>query len=93
MGFSEPDFQNFDAQMPKIIPKSCFFINISLKNEFFFTRNKYEKFRFRLEANVGVVINEVMNRINKNLPPATPEIIEKFALLFNVEETKNSQKS
>ena len=38
-GFSELDFQNFDAQMPKIIPKSCFFFKISLEIQFFFARN------------------------------------------------------
>ena len=29
-----------------------------------------------------------MNRMNKELPPATPELIEKFALLFNVDTTR-----
>ena len=43
-GFSEPDFQNFDAQMSKIVSKSCFFVKNSLENQFFFTRNSQNNF-------------------------------------------------
>eukprot|EP00400_MALV-I_sp_L67-5_P000747 gene747-468_t len=45
----------------------------------------------KLEANVGHMVNEVMNRINKGLPPSTPEIVEKMALLFNVDTTKEHE--
>ena len=40
-GFSELDFQNFDAHMPKIVSKPCFFVKISLKNQFFFYRKSF----------------------------------------------------
>jgi len=45
LGFSEPDFQNFDAKTPKFIPKS-FFTKISPKNQNFL-RSKFKKFRTR----------------------------------------------
>ena len=39
-GLSEPDFQNFDSQMPKIMSKSCFFVNFFVKFSF-----QVERFR------------------------------------------------
>ena len=42
---SEADFQNFDAQMPKIVPKSSFFKNFN------FSSLEIQKFRFRSPSN------------------------------------------
>merc|ERR1719160_1420239 len=36
------------------------------------------------EPYVAMVLNEVLNRCNRELPPMTPEILERMALLFGV---------
>lgn len=36
------------------------------------------------ESMITVIMNEVLNRCNRELPPVTPEIIERLALLFAI---------
>eukprot|EP00928_Gymnodinium_smaydae_P031495 TRINITY_DN23095_c0_g3_i1.p1 TRINITY_DN23095_c0_g3~~TRINITY_DN23095_c0_g3_i1.p1 ORF type:complete len:664 (+),score=114.55 TRINITY_DN23095_c0_g3_i1:61-2052(+) len=38
----------------------------------------------KLRPHVGVFLNEIMNRCHRNLPPVTPEIIERLAVLLNI---------
>ena len=37
-----------------------------------------------LAEKIGVIINEVMNRYHKELPPVTPELVERMALYFGI---------
>lgn len=47
----------------------------------------------KLEKLVSLIINEVLNRCNRELPPVTPEIVEKLSLLFNVNTSDEFQMS
>lgn len=45
----------------------------------------------KLEKLVSLIINEVLNRCNRELPPVTPEIVEKLSLIFNVNTSEDFQ--
>lgn len=54
--------------------------------------NKIRRFQERMgsvkkkmKPHVAVIFNEVLNRCNKELPPVTPEIVERMALLLNID--------
>jgi hypothetical protein len=38
----------------------------------------------RMDSMVTVVMNEVLNRCNRELPPVTPEIVERLSILFAI---------
>lgn len=39
----------------------------------------------KVRPHLAVVLNEVLNRVNRELPPATPDIIERLAVLLNID--------
>jgi len=45
----------------------------------------------KLKPHLAVILNEVLNRCNRELPPATPEILERLALLLCIDTTLEFQ--
>lgn len=43
----------------------------------------------KMESMLYVIMNELLNRCNRELPPVTPEILERCALLFAVDTTED----
>mmetsp|Transcript_25475 Transcript_25475/g.59314 ORF Transcript_25475/g.59314 Transcript_25475/m.59314 type:complete len:391 (-) Transcript_25475:87-1259(-) len=39
----------------------------------------------KVKPHIAVIFNEVLNRCNRELPPVTPEIVERMALLLNID--------
>jgi len=45
----------------------------------------------KVEPRLAMYLNEVLNRCHKELPPVTPEIVEKLALLLNINTAEEFQ--
>jgi len=45
----------------------------------------------KMESMLYVVMNEVLNRCNRELPPVTPELVERTAILFAVNTSEDFQ--
>jgi len=39
----------------------------------------------KVRPHIAVILNELMNRCDRGLPPATPEIVERLAMLLNID--------
>merc|ERR1719399_258561 len=47
----------------------------------------------KVEPRLAMYLNEVLNRCHEELPPVTPEIVEKLALLLNINTAEEFQLS
>eukprot|EP00747_Dinoflagellata_sp_TGD_P162996 gnl/TRDRNA2_/TRDRNA2_181232_c0_seq1.p2 gnl/TRDRNA2_/TRDRNA2_181232_c0~~gnl/TRDRNA2_/TRDRNA2_181232_c0_seq1.p2 ORF type:complete len:393 (-),score=108.62 gnl/TRDRNA2_/TRDRNA2_181232_c0_seq1:69-1247(-) len=79
--YYQPKTKRLTTQHPILTKYQNFLQSVRKLQERTGTINK------KVKPHLAVVLNEVLNRVNRELPPSTPEIIERLAVLLQIDSS------